>query len=799
MKKLINIIALLTVFGLSLAFAQERWETHTRGLLHQSVFNTGALGSQYNYFRALNSGDALRTPLEWPGNSHFRYNNNDYWYYNSAGGGLVMLCDTGNSSNHAKYMIYDSVIAASGIDVIGCLGQGSGGNYRDGSTLFYWPGDISKTPNYPYSSDGTWNTSYNPNEAEELITSSVHTPYGITITRTSRAWSYPGYDSFIIYDYEFKNTGIHYKFAPGISPTHATDTLFMIIPSVIEYFVPSYAYANRFQAGGIGDGMRSNLISRFDLRRYMQYVHQPDGRPDPTNYAEWSSKETYGGGLTASASVGYMLLYFDYDKMMPISTTRYTQYINAASNEAVYAYDHGRSDPTSRYKQPWVMATTQANLSATKIQSHVGGNDDRPYRVWNPLNTGANDSVNFMTHFNQNFANYWWGRGKPNNNYNFGSPQIHSYAVGPYKLAPDESFHVVFAELAGFGPGRKVDVNTYDYGGGSETVLTGDLFHPIASWDTVINYTNAPVSISSTGGIGINYIPTYGLPAYIRDTNVVSIRDVADRCIQLYSGNPNVIKYDTSQYEPTGDLSVANHALSPSEVSARFHGWNAAFKMPVPAPVLTGVVDSVTISGLRWRPTADSLTSTIIPFVNSAASYYQVLRATSALGPWYLLDSIGIKDPRFWRSDLWKYSYVDGRASIGTSYYYVVIPVDSTGLKSGFTNMLLQQANMPPYAKLGVGKVYAVPNPFFMVSGFGRETVQQTNMQFFGLTEDATVRIFSFSGQLIRTLHSTGATQSVVWDLLSETRKKIASGVYYFTVTDNKTGMKAWNKFVVIH
>ena len=28
---------------------------------------------------------------------------------------------------------------------------------------------------------------------------------GIRITRTSRAWSYPGYDSFIIYEYSFEN------------------------------------------------------------------------------------------------------------------------------------------------------------------------------------------------------------------------------------------------------------------------------------------------------------------------------------------------------------------------------------------------------------------------------------------------------------------------------------------------------------------------------------------------------------------------------------------------------------------
>ena len=112
---------------------------------------------------------------------------------------------------------------------------------------------------------------------------------------------------------------------------------------------------------------------------------------------------------------------------------------------------------------------------------------------------------------------------------------------------------------------------------------------------------------------------------------------------------------------------------------------------------------------------------------------------------------------------------------------------------------------MPPYSKLT--KVYAVPNPFFLVSGFGGENIENTNIQFFGLTEDVTIRVFSASGQLVKTIYNTVENQrlgrlpnqGVSWDLRSESLKKIASGVYYFTVLDNKTGSKQWGKFVVIH
>jgi hypothetical protein len=59
--------------------------------------------------------------------------------------------------------------------------------------------------NYPVLESGDLNPAYNPDEAEEIIISEWDTPAGIRVTRTSRAWSYPGYDSFIIYEYEFTN------------------------------------------------------------------------------------------------------------------------------------------------------------------------------------------------------------------------------------------------------------------------------------------------------------------------------------------------------------------------------------------------------------------------------------------------------------------------------------------------------------------------------------------------------------------------------------------------------------------
>ena len=48
---------------------------------------------------------------------------------------------------------------------------------------------------------------FNPLLPEEMITARWNTNSGITVTRRSYAWSFPGYNDFIIYDYTFTNTG----------------------------------------------------------------------------------------------------------------------------------------------------------------------------------------------------------------------------------------------------------------------------------------------------------------------------------------------------------------------------------------------------------------------------------------------------------------------------------------------------------------------------------------------------------------------------------------------------------------
>jgi hypothetical protein len=85
-------------------------------------------------------------------------------------------------------------------------------------------------------------------------------------------------------------------------------------------------------------------------------------------------------------------------------------------------------------------------------------------------------------------------------------------------------------------------------------------------------------------------------------------------------------------------------------------------------------------------------------------------------------------------------------------------------------------------AKQGLGSIRVVPNPYYNRSRYELNQFARV-MRFINMPEQATVRIFNLSGQLVRTLRKTDPTSSILnWDLLTENRLPVASGVYVYHV-----------------
>src|ERR1035437_4142124 len=208
----IKLIIILAVLPAATVFSQLRdFRVHSRSMLHQTVFNTGEVGRPYDAGATGITG-GYPPSMEWPPNGHGFIDGKEYGgQHNSMGGGVYL----GVTRNGQRLFSFCGAIST------------NNGATTPVEGVYSTPISIERQENFPLLTNGAINPSYNPNEAEEIIISKWSTiNTGITITRTSRAWSFPGYNGFIIYEYEFQNTtpdtlteafiGWTYSFSPSM-------------------------------------------------------------------------------------------------------------------------------------------------------------------------------------------------------------------------------------------------------------------------------------------------------------------------------------------------------------------------------------------------------------------------------------------------------------------------------------------------------------------------------------------------------------------------------------------------------
>jgi hypothetical protein len=737
-----GLLALLCAAVFSHAFAQRDWRVHSRGLLHQSVFNTGELGRAYNPGGTVDEG----TPsLEWPPGSRLILDRTVYpGQHNSFGNGLWIA---GTRPGGRQYMFCGAVSDASGnpVTVLG---------------LYSNPVSIDRQENFPVLAGGALNPAYNPDEAEETIVAQWRTPLGVTVTRTSRAWSFPGYDSFIIYEYELQNatadtmTDVHVAFANSFAP------------SMFGYQRNHGVWSEGQFRGQPPDGL-GDQFARFDLRRFMTYNHDREGAPDTTYFDLWSSPGDRGG-LNSPQAVGMVVLHYDADHLSRRDQTRQV-WISPSDSAGIW-------DANAKAKQPFLLRYENGNLPPdAKTRTWLDPALQRKTGTFQ----GNADSLRVLQQFSRNVNDwlYWKGRTKGSVNLSWWQPVARALGFYPYLLPPSESLRFAVAEVVGFGPGVAGDRVYTDLGGTVRTAVDQGLyFAPVPSWYDTLQYPGVGTA-STRQYIGSRYLQSHPLPWYVTP-GVVSIRDVADRAIQMYSGRP-LVKYDSVQYEPgaTAGTGVYN-----------------AVPVPFPAPIIRVENTRAAVNKITWSAEVEGFVS---PRIRAPFKHYEVLRAPHPLGPWTLIDSVARRDIRYFQDSL--YVVHDRESNIGNFAYYAVRSVDSLGGKSGWTNMAQHETQAP--AAPALGKVYVIPNPLVVTNGLtgadpGGEVTDK--LQFVGLTRRCTIRIFSYSGQLINTIEHDRDTYGHPWYQISRNDQLLASGVYFFVVED-AGGARATGKFVIIH
>jgi len=176
------------------------------------------------------------------------------------------------------------------------------------------------------------------------------------------------------------------------------------------------------------------------------------------------------------------------------------------------------------------------------------------------------------------------------------------------------------------------------------------------------------------------------------------------------------------------------------------------------------------------------------------------------------------------RSDgVWEYRAILKNKLYANKSYVAVTSSDFGDPRSGVpalnSSPMSNSISIVPGKINGDDKVYVVPNPYRADTDYERsgwETAvtngltwneQDRKIVFFNIPKKSIIRIFTLSGDLVKTLaHNGDATEtnkfgeySKVWNLLNENNQAVASGIYLFSCEDMSNSRdKFVGKFVII-
>ena len=534
-KKTALVIGLFFIFSSMELIAQLRdYRIHNRGMIHETEYNDGIIGRPWQEGPG---GEKQNLPaFEWPPNSSTVINGIEYsGQHNIVGAGIYV------SANEKEKPGWPNRI----FSFCGAIGTTSGPELPAGRWSF--PLSIDKIENYPLLSNGDLNPNYDPNEAEEIIIAKWATTTGITVTRTSRVWSYPDYDDMIIYEYELEYTGNTDGNPATIERTvPLVDVLFHI-----NYgFAPSMlGYQRNYGEWKYDEGMyRQDDRSSFDpdyWLTFMQTIHtgaadavdefkafKPE--PDKTLFKQFSETGLNGGGLLSPQAPGYCWLFWDIDHLAVVDP------INLTRNESEYANymlkdrngKYFETDANGHILQPWNMKTESGNTRPDKMEDRAATLDERWWTVYGELGAPAgvpSDQERFVLPGGRQ----WLGRARYEWDESYNGIMIIN-GFGPYNMNPGDKLEFAYAEVVG-------------YGGTAGKILCGGQtptqFFPSRSMDrkVVVNgdtYTE-------------HYLTDYGYPDYI-NSKVVSVNQVAHNAWESYVGE--TIPYDSVRMGPASGM-----------------------------------------------------------------------------------------------------------------------------------------------------------------------------------------------------------------------------------------------------
>jgi hypothetical protein len=194
-------------------------------------------------------------------------------------------------------------------------------------------------------------------------------------------------------------------------------------------------------------------------------------------------------------------------------------------------------------------------------------------------------------------------------------------------------------------------------------------------------------------------------------------------------------------------------------------------------------------------------------------------------------DAIALKEPITFEGDTTKYYYKYTLDNVSNGWQYLVVVtafdqgdkrIDVEPLESSFTE---NETRAFPGAltnefKAGAKKVGVYPNPYNTSAAWDGATSRTRKLYFYNLPAKSEIHVYTSSGDLVATMNHDAATYKGegigwsttygntekttmsggehAWDVLSESKTQLTTGVYLFTVKDLTTGEMQRGNFAII-
>jgi hypothetical protein len=149
----------------------------------------------------------------------------------------------------------------------------------------------------------------------------------------------------------------------------------------------------------------------------------------------------------------------------------------------------------------------------------------------------------------------------------------------------------------------------------------------------------------------------------------------------------------------------------------------------------------------------------------------------------------------------------------GPQYYYYIVSVGAEAQNTGagltpggrlissryytqtYTGTTLKRA---PGTSLS--QIRVVPNPFSLSADQSRLRFpsEPDKIAFFNIPGQCTIKIFTESGELIKTIEHDNGSGDEYWHSVTSSGQVVVSGVYIAVVTDKRTGQNHIAKFVIV-